>query len=151
MRFLIVGPGAMGCLFAACFKKAGFDVVLLDYIPERADLINEKGIHVEGVRGHYHVHVPTMVENLPWRPDLALICVKSYHTLGATRNIFPLLESESIVMTLQNGVGNIEILEGVFGKGRMLGGVTAEGATLIAPGRIRHAGEGDTVIGPGGD
>ena len=151
MKFLIVGPGAMGCLFAACVKKAGFEVVLLDYIPERAALINEKGIHVEGVRGHYHVQVPTTVENLPWHPDLALICVKSYHTLEAARTIFPQIGSEPLVMTLQNGVGNIEILEEVFGKGRVLGGVTAEGATLIAPGQIRHAGEGETVIGPGGD
>ena len=54
-------------------------------------------------------------------------------------------------MTLQNGVGNIETLEKVFDKGKVLGGVTAEGATLLSPGRIRHAGEGDTVIGPKGD
>ena len=141
----------MGCLFAASFKKTGFEVILLDYIPERAALINEKGINVEGVRGRYHVQVPTMVENIPWRPDLVIICVKSYHTLEAARNLFPLVESKSFVMTLQNGVGNIEILEEVFGKGKVLGGVTAEGATLLAPGQIRHAGEGDTVVGPEGD
>jgi len=57
---------------------------------------------------------------------------------------------ESQVLTLQNGVGNLEILQDVFGKERVLGGVTAEGATVLGPGRIRHAGEGDTLIGPAG-
>jgi 2-dehydropantoate 2-reductase len=52
---------------------------------------------------------------------------------------------------LQNGVGNLEILEEVFGSDRILGGVTAEGATLLGPGKIRHAGRGETIIGPGGD
>lgn len=48
MKFLIVGPGAMGCLFAARLSKAGFDVTLLDYIAERAKQINEQGVLVEG-------------------------------------------------------------------------------------------------------
>jgi 2-dehydropantoate 2-reductase len=45
----------------------------------------------------------------------------------------------------------VEILEQVFGKERILGGVTSEGATLLGPGNIRHAGQGETTIGPGGD
>jgi 2-dehydropantoate 2-reductase len=56
-----------------------------------------------------------------------------------------------MVVTLQNGLGNVEILKQVFGKDRILGGVTSEGATLLGPGNIRHAGQGETIIGPGGD
>ena len=46
MRFLVVGPGAMGCLFAARLKHAGHDVTLLDYIQERASQINDRGVVV---------------------------------------------------------------------------------------------------------
>ena len=62
MNFLIVGPGAMGCLFSARLKKAGHTVTLLDYVSERADLINKNGIAVEGITGEYNVNVPVTVE-----------------------------------------------------------------------------------------
>ena len=60
MHFLIVGPGAMGCLIAARLKKAGYIVTLLDYIKERADKITKQGIIVEGVSGEYTVNVPAL-------------------------------------------------------------------------------------------
>jgi 2-dehydropantoate 2-reductase len=151
LKFLVVGPGAMGCLFAARLSKAGFDVTLLDYIPERAKQINEQGVVVEGVTGQYTVKVPTVAGDLSSSPDLVLICVKSYKTRQASETIQSSLPADAVVVTLQNGVGNVEILEHIFGKERILGGVTSEGATLLGPGKIRHAGQGETIIGPGGD
>ena len=151
MRFLVVGPGAMGSLFAACLQKAGFDVTLLDYIEERAKKINAHGIRVEGVTGDYTEKVPTTTGDISQPPDLVLICVKAYNTREASLNIKPWLKPDTGVVTLQNGVGNLEILEEIFGSDRVLGGVTAEGATLLGAGQIRHAGRGETIIGPGGD
>ena len=151
MKFLIVGPGAMGCLFAARLSKAGFHVTLLDYIEERAKQINEQGLSVEGVTGEYTVKVPTVTGDLPSSPDMVLICVKSYKTRQASENIKAWLPAKTVVVTLQNGLGNVEILEQVFGKKRILGGVTSEGATLLGPGKIKHAGQGETIIGPAGD
>ena len=72
MKFLIVGPGAMGCLFAARLKKAGHDVTLFDHIEKRADLINKQGIKVEGILGEYSVHVPTVTGKIADFPDVAL-------------------------------------------------------------------------------
>jgi 2-dehydropantoate 2-reductase len=151
MKFLIVGPGAMGCLFAARLSKAGFHVTLLDYIEERAKQINEQGLLVEGVTGDYAVKVPTVTGDVPSSPDMVLICVKSYKTRQASETIKVWLPAKAVVVTLQNGVGNLEILERIFGKERILGGVTSEGATLLGPGKIRHAGQGETIIGPAGD
>ena len=151
MHFLIVGPGAMGSLFAALLQKAGYDVTLLDYIQERATRINDHGIRVEGMTGDYTVKVPTTTGRIPDPPDLVLICVKAYNTREAALSIEPWLKAETGVVTLQNGVGNLEILEEIFGNERVLGGVTAEGATLLGPGRIRHAGRGETIVGPSGD
>ena len=151
MHFLVVGPGAMGSLFAARLQKAGFEVTLLDYIKERAKQINDDGIHVDGVTGHYTVKVPTKTGSIPKPPDLVLICVKAYNTREAGLEIESWLKPETVVVTLQNGIGNLEVLEEIFGSERVLGGVTAEGATLLGPGRIRHAGRGETIIGPSGN
>jgi 2-dehydropantoate 2-reductase len=140
----------MGCLFSARLEKAGFDVTLLDYDQERATLVNKQGVIVEGILGEYSVKVRTIAGKPKTIPDLVMICVKSYKTREAGESVVPMIESNSKVLTLQNGIGNIEILEDIFGSERVLGGVTAEGATLLGPGRIRHAGQGETIVGPSG-
>ena len=151
MRFLIVGPGAMGCLFAAGLSRAGFEVILLDYSKERAEVINSRGISVEGVSGKYSSRVRVITSETPSHPDFVLICVKSTKTKDAAESITLRLSKDSMIVTLQNGVGNLEILSRIFGNKRVLGGVTAEGATSLEWGKIRHAGRGSTVFGPGGD
>lgn len=148
MRFLIMGPGAMGCLFSARLKMAGFDVTLLDYNRERADELNRQGIMVEGVSGEYSAMVPVVTGEIKDGFDAALICVKSYRTRDAGESLKKILSPGTTIVTLQNGIGNIEILEDLFGKDNVLGGITAEGATVLGTGRIRHAGQGATVIGP---
>jgi 2-dehydropantoate 2-reductase len=150
MHFLIVGPGAMGCLFAAGLKRAGYDVTLWDHKKERAEQINRQGIVVEGIRGAYTAKVLTVTGNLPLPPDVALMCVKSYSTRDAGHAIKPWLEPKTVVVTLQNGVGNVEILEEMFGREAVSGGTTAEGATLLGPGKVRHAGQGETIVGSEG-
>jgi 2-dehydropantoate 2-reductase len=148
MRFLIIGPGAMGCLFAARLKTAGFDVTLLDHNKERADRINQQGIMVEGVSGEYAALIPVIINGDLKEYDFVLLCVKANKTRAAAEPLKDLVSHDAVIVTLQNGIGNFEILEEIFGKGRVLGGVTAEGATLLDWGRIRHAGIGATVIGP---
>jgi 2-dehydropantoate 2-reductase len=150
MRFLIVGPGAMGCLFGARLKRAGFDVTLLDYNRERTELLNRQGISIEGVSGEYTEMVPSMVYEIGDGFDFVLLCVKSNKTRIAAEFLKTKLALETTIVTLQNGVGNLEILEEIFGKERALGGVTAEGATALGWGRIRHAGVGATIVGPRG-
>ncbi|MCP4682323.1 MAG: 2-dehydropantoate 2-reductase, partial [Desulfobacterales bacterium] len=150
MRFLVVGPGAMGCLFAARLKKAGHAVTLFDYKAKRAGLISRQGINVEGISGEYSLKVPAVSDAISEIPDAALICVKANQTRQAAEDIRPWLSPETRIVTLQNGLGNLEILQEIFGEERVLGGVTAEGSTLLGPGHVRHAGQGTTIIGPEG-
>ncbi len=149
VRLLIVGAGAIGCLFAARLKRTGFQITLLEKIQETVDCINADGITVEGVSGQYRVMVPAYSGRAPHEPDLVILCVKSYDTREASETIRTWLQPVAPILTLQNGVGNIEILQKVFGRERVLGGVTAEGATLVTPGKIRHAGQGETIVGGG--
>jgi len=148
MKFLIVGPGAMGCLFAARLKMAGHDVVLSDCVKENADYINKNGVKIEGLNCELVSKVPVVLGETSQSPEVVLICVKSYDTHKAAEGIRLWLNQETAVLTLQNGLGNVDILKNIFRKENVLGGITAEGATLLGPGHIRHAGQGETVIGP---
>jgi len=148
MKFLIIGPGAMGCLFSARLKIAGYHVTLLDYNAERAAQITEHGIRVEGISGELKAEVPVITKKTSEIPDVVLLCVKANQTRMAAEGIKSWIGPKSQILTLQNGIGNIEILEEIFGRESVLGGITAEGATLLGPGHVRHAGKGDTVIGP---
>jgi 2-dehydropantoate 2-reductase len=148
MNFLIVGPGAMGCLFAGRLKKAGHQAVILDYKEDRANIINRDGISLEGVGGDFKVQVVAVTGKPAQKPHVALICVKAYQTGDVARTLSSWLDPDVMVLTLQNGLGNLETLKNTFGDKRVLGGVTAEGATLLGPGHVRHAGSGPTIIGP---
>jgi 2-dehydropantoate 2-reductase len=151
MHFLVVGAGAMGCLFAVRLKKAGFEVHLFEKIRERVQAIRERGITVEGLTREQGVRVPAWSEKPPGVPDAVLLCVKSNDTKEAGTTVAPWLKETTVLLTLQNGLGNLDVLEGIFGKARVLGGVTSEGATVLDHGKIRHAGAGETSIGPPGD
>lgn len=150
MNFLIVGPGAMGCLFAGHLKKAGHQVVVLDYREDRARNINRNGITLEGVGGDFKAHVDAVTEKPIQKIHVALICVKAYQTEKAAQTLSAWLDPDVTVLTLQNGLGNLETIKKRLGGRQVLGGVTAEGATLLGPGHVRHAGRGPTVIGPAG-
>ncbi len=148
MKIVIVGPGAMGCLFAAFLSKSKEEVWLLDKNKENAAKINEVGISLEGVSGSWQAK-PKATANVQdiGKADLILICVKSFHTKQAVEQIKPLLQQNTKIMTLQNGIGNLEIIAELAGEDKVIGGITSEGATLIDTGRIHHAGHGETIIG----
>ncbi|MBI5145253.1 MAG: 2-dehydropantoate 2-reductase [Candidatus Omnitrophica bacterium] len=148
MKIVIVGPGAMGCLVAAFLSKSKAEVLILDKNKERAAKINQQGIIVEGVSGNWQAKISatTEVKEIS-NADLIIICVKSYHTKEATSQTKPLINDNTRVLTLQNGIGNIEIIGEVIGSDKVIGGVTNQGATLLDTGHIRHAGKGETVIG----
>jgi len=149
MKVVIVGPGALGCLFAAYFcRKKSAPVWLLDKNPRRAKRLAENGIKVESSGGSFKLKVNiTASAKEIGSCDLAILCVKSYDTEAAVKSIEPILGKDSNVLTLQNGLGNLEIIAEVVGRDRVLGGVTNHGATLLSEGHTRHAGKGETVIG----
>lgn len=73
--------------------------------------------------------------------------VKSYQTPTAIARIRPLLTPETIIISHQNGLGNVEQLAAAFGRERVTAGPTAQGATMLSPGNVRHAGAGPTTLG----
>jgi len=155
MKIGIVGAGAMGGLFGGMLTRAGQDVWLIDNHNERAEKINREGLIIEpskalqpGEPKQEIIKIKATTEPREVGPcDLVILLVKAYDTEEATRNSLPLTGSKTVWLTLQNGLGNIERMGKIVGKGRVVGGVTYQGATVLEEGRIRHAGCGKTMIG----
>ncbi|MFC1594615.1 ketopantoate reductase family protein [Candidatus Omnitrophota bacterium] len=147
MKIAIIGPGAMGCLFAAFLSRKN-EVILFDKDPRRAKAIDQQGIKIEGISGKWSVKLPATNEPKQLGDtELFIICVKSYDTKKAVSAIEKIITETSMVLTVQNGVGNIEIIGELIGHDKVIGGVTNHGATLLGDGHIRHAGKGETIVG----
>ncbi len=148
MKTVLIGPGAIGCLFAGLLVEAGHDVWLLDKHPERADLIARKGIRIDGIGGDrtIAVRITTNPREIG-ETELVFICVKAYDTVSAVQHLISLVGSDTKVFSPQNGLGNAEQIARVVQHDKIFAGITKHGSTLIEPGHIRHAGSGLTTMG----
>lgn len=149
MRIAILGSGAMGCLYGGLLAETGFPVTLIDIWKEHIETINRQGLRIEGLGGERVVSGIRGVTDPKDAgiADLLIVFVKATMTRTAITQAMPVVGPDTTVMTLQNGLGNVEALSDVAGAHRVVAGVTGHGSTLVGPGVIRHAGQGDTVIG----
>jgi 2-dehydropantoate 2-reductase len=149
MKITIVGAGAMGSLFGGLLSESGNEVYLLDIWKEHVETINKNGLWIEGLSGDRFIKAKAVTEpkEIGVTFDLIIIFVKSYHTESAAKNISLLVGENTSILTLQNGLGNFEILSDIFGSEKVIAGTTSYGATMLGPGRVRHAGIGPTIIG----
>ena len=148
MKIVIVGPGAIGLLFAALFSRSKEDIWILDKDAQRASRLKKNGIKIEGLTS-LNIQDPKVTSN-PKEvsdSDFWFICVKSYDTKNVIKDISDHVSSSAFVVSLQNGAGNVELLSEKLGSRKVLACVTNMGATLLKEGTVRHAGEGDTIIG----
>ncbi|MDP6524539.1 MAG: 2-dehydropantoate 2-reductase [Kiritimatiellia bacterium] len=145
---VVVGPGAIGCLFASMLGRGENSITILDRCPERAAYIERNGVTLEwGNETHlvpvsvlFHPHADTP------QADVILVCVKSYDTEEAAKSILPFIGPHTLIASLQNGIGNIERITGVTGHDRTAAVLTSIGATLLGDGHVRYAGSGPTII-----
>jgi 2-dehydropantoate 2-reductase len=148
MKIAVVGAGAMGTIFGARFAQAGHDTHLLDVAVPLVDKINSDGITV--VRGDDETvtQVPATTDPASVGPvDLVVFCVKCYHTPSAAEAARPLVDSSTVVASLQNGWGNGDVLAGVFPPEQIVVGVTYNSGTVLDVGRVAHPGVGPTTVG----
>lgn len=143
MRIVVFGAGALGSLMGFLLSKK--HSVALVGRRRHVETINADGLFVEGLGVCAGVVAATGVSSLV-APDLILITVKAYDTEEASAAISPIIGEETIIASLQNGLGNMEKLAKVHGQ-RVVGGVTSWGSTLVGPGRVRFAGRGETIFG----
>jgi 2-dehydropantoate 2-reductase len=148
LRFGIVGAGAIGCLFGARLTLAGYDVTLIHRDASIVRTIQKNGIGLREIDQKFRwVRVPARKgpAQLPGT-DVLIVAVKAYDTSAMAASYRGLLPSETTILSLQNGLGNVETLRSIL-KNNLLAGSTTEGALSTGPGTVTHTGKGSTFIG----
>jgi 2-dehydropantoate 2-reductase len=146
MQIGIIGTGAMGCLFAAKLAPLA-DVTVLGTWRQGVQALQTSGVRLRENGGEATVPVRAQSDPGEVEPvDLAIVMVKGYQTERAARWTQRILRPEGIALTLQNGLGNLETIAAEVGASRTALGVSLQGATLLEPGYVRHAGCGLTTI-----
>jgi 2-dehydropantoate 2-reductase len=148
MKTVIMGAGAMGSLFGGLLALSGEEVWLVDIREDHIQALVSTGLTVEegGKKQRIPVHATKEVASIG-KADLILFLVKAYHTEKAVSDTLVLQKEETVFLTLQNGLGNEEAICKRVDPRKVILGVTNQGATLLGPGRIRHAGSGKTYVG----
>ncbi|MDM8000651.1 MAG: 2-dehydropantoate 2-reductase [Dehalococcoidia bacterium] len=149
LNILVMGAGAVGSAVGGFLCLGGHRVTLVGRDPHMT-AIRERGLHIGGIWGQHHaqeLRTFTSVAQVPReRFDLVLITTKSYDTRDAAREVLPLLSEDSLVISLQNGLGNVEAISEVVGQHRAVGGRLIFGIEIPEPGQVEITVYADKVM-----
>ena len=148
MRIAVLGSGGIGGYYGALLAKAGHDVL---FIARGAHLeaMQRRGLKVRTPDWESTSPVTAVGDTRALEPvDLVLFCVKSYDTGPAAQALRPLIARDTAVLTLQNGVDNVEAIASIVGADVVLAGAVYAALQLAEPGVIlRTGGDGNVVFG----
>lgn len=151
MKIGIIGPGALGCLFASrlfLIENEQNDTLLIDHNLDRAAMLNDQGILYES--GDIKQLLPIPLSCMPvvtGHLDALFFCVKSHDLEQSFTFVKPLISSTTLLIFLQNGISHLQICKRDDLQGIPVFATSSEGATTLAPGHIKHAGKGKTYLG----
>jgi 2-dehydropantoate 2-reductase len=146
MKIVIFGAGAIGSLFGAMLFKNN----KVSLIARKAHVIaiNKTGLVIRGKTNlKIKINAGTSVESVSYSPDLLILTVKAYDTESALIQAKKIIGRKTTVLSLQNGLENVEILEKHLSPEQIIAGVTTQAAIFSKPGLINHTGTGSTIIG----
>jgi 2-dehydropantoate 2-reductase len=146
-KVTVVGAGAVGGYFGGMLARAGAPVVMVGR-PAFVEVVKKNGLFLDTVQFQEAVRVEaaTDVESIR-DAQIVLFCVKTTGNAATARAIAPLLAPGALVISLQNGVDNVEQIRAAAGI-EALPAVVYVAASVPEPGRIKHVGRGDLVVGP---
>lgn len=147
MKILVMGTGAVGSFYGGKLARAGHEVTFIAR-GENLQALRRQGLFVQSVLGDFHVEQVRATDRPEEaeRYDLVLVCVKSYDTENAIPFLRGVVDVDTLVLSLQNGVENEELLERGLQLG-VLGGMAYIGAELVRPAVVRHSFSGTVVFG----
>ncbi len=149
MKIVIIGAGAMGCLYGAYLSKKN-EVVMLDSFEPQVEAINQNGITVleeDGKEYNYKNVKACKSGEYHESADLVIVFVKSTFSEDALRDNKALFANHTIVMTLQNGAGNDRKIAKYVSKKNIVIGTSKHNSVNMGGGKVRHSGTGETTIG----
>ncbi|NIS71898.1 MAG: 2-dehydropantoate 2-reductase [Proteobacteria bacterium] len=137
MKFGIVGAGAMGCLLGSLLVRAGNEVWLVDIREEQVSRIRDHGLTVisKGKPEIIRIRATTNTRDVGIC-DVVIISTKFHHTRTAIQDAGSLIDDETLVMTIQNGIGNVETISEFVDQKQILFGFTTLGSVTRGPGEI---------------
>lgn len=142
-KVAIVGCGAMGSVYAALMTSAGHEVHAVTTWPDHAGAMAREGLRVEGASGDRKVMLASAATTTDGIGpcDLVIIATKAFDVEAAARSCAALIGPDTVVQTIQNGLGSPEIAASVLGAGRIaIGVVGGFGASMRGPGHVHHNG-----------
>jgi 2-dehydropantoate 2-reductase len=144
MNITIVGAGAMGSLFGAVLAESGQDVTLVDINDAHLAAIQADGLRVQTEAGERRVRQlrACRPEQADTPPDLLIVFTKTLHTTQALAGVRHLIGDATQVLSLQNGLGNVEKINAFVPIERLWVGVTTWPADLVGPGHVHSRGAG---------
>ena len=148
MKIVVMGSGAIGCLYGGLLSIVNPGNVTLVGRKPIIDAIQMHGLTIRGVMGDYDIPIdatedPSTVEDA----DLVLITTKAYDTMRAAQSIRHLVEKGAYVMPVQNGIGTETMVAEILDTTRVLRATTCMGALMQPPGVVTATGRGITEIG----
>ena len=148
MKIAVVGAGGIGSLFGGRLAAAGHCVWLVHRRPEVVAALRAHGLRLDSADGSEQIRLNATTDTREvGEVDLVLVLTKSNDTRAAAEASRALVGTETLVLTLQNGLGNEAVLGEVLGPERVLMGMTYAGAAFVAPGHVRHTAPGATFVG----
>jgi 2-dehydropantoate 2-reductase len=137
MKICFIGAGALGSSLGGTLAFNGLDVTLIDHFQAHVDKMNQDGLTlIEGEEKRVvKVKAATSTEGLGIM-DLVIVLVKSFGTRAAIEKALPIIGENTLVLSLQNGLGNEEIIMEVVGPERVIGGKTYAGGVFLGPGEV---------------
>ena len=153
---VVVGAGQMGSIYGAAASDNGYEVWFVDAVPAIVGAINERGLVIDRRDGHtdtYRVPATTGPGTIPSPVELVLFQTKGWATRDAALNVAPAVGPDTVILTLQNGLGNEEVLRDVFPDNELLIGLSVHTVVTVDVAHYSHTGVRDTHVGPsaGGD
>jgi 2-dehydropantoate 2-reductase len=145
MRFVILGAGAVGGYVGARLAEGGERVFLIAR-GAHLEAIRDRGLEVVGEKP-FRGPVPAGERAEAGSADVLIVAVKSYDTRSAAEACRDALAPGGFVVSLQNGLGNVEALSEVFGEARVVTGVVRVGTEVVRPGVIRHGTSARVIVG----
>jgi 2-dehydropantoate 2-reductase len=149
MKVCVVGAGAAGCTIGGTLTEGGSDVWLIDSYKEHVEVMNAIGLRMRDgdVERTVKVNARTGCDGIGVA-DLVIVLVKSFHTRKAVESAAPIIGKNTLVMSLQNGLGHEDIIADVVGREHVLGGKTYVGGVFLGAGNVRATTRGkETIIG----
>jgi 2-dehydropantoate 2-reductase len=146
-RIAVVGAGAVGGYFGGLLACAGAPVVVIGR-PAFVEAVKKNGLFLDTLHFQETVRVEASTElNAVRGAEIVLFCVKTTDNAATARALAPLLAPGALVLSLQNGVDNVEQIRAAAGI-EALPTVVYVAASVPEPGRVKHVGRGDLVFGP---